>query len=868
MKTAERLARVCFALALLVSTSSCRYVLGLDDPPGASACVRASDCNSGESCQQNKCVCTGSSCGDGSADDGHQADAPPTPDAAQEADAKPETVTDAALADAAPADGHDEATPPPPPTVSVATVLCAGQSYVLHAQVDWGAAPYTWTISGDPEITLTPGSESGARLDFNPTHPGSYTFNLKVSDASGQSVAKDVPLSVAEPPEVVADPLPPTCVGQPYNTALKARGGSGSYTWTTEVPANVTVVEGVLSTVPSSEGPLTFTATVSDGTCTSARQTLTLAVAKAGTTTCPTILPETLPAPCLDNPYTYQEIKGSGGTTPYTWKVIESSAGLVFDTDPKTLKLSGLPTASGKVTLELTDAEGRRSQRSYIMTPRTTCWLGYSTVAAAGSTFNLYDHVLEAKRSFSPAESGAVVTDFKFSPNGQFVVFSARTPSGATSFYLLSAPRWTAQPLDTGGDVLDYAWSDASSVLAVMYQTAQGTRLGGFDFSNAAQPSHDAAITGLRQLAPIAVTAAAPKISWYGDAKTNGLVFATPSRILVNGLVPGYTTLGATSFNLPQLMDHAPYFTVPKLRRAGAGFFAFADLSFDYYDPANNTWITFVDGSPVPDPAGIYVATVLGDQLTLYLSNPEGNNPVASPWTQTSGCGLLLAWAGSKERIACVSPPVVGDAGSSADPHTVVAFDITAGSKTTTQVGPVKGVYAYPIGNAKERRRLFSPSGEWLAMTTDDSLLIATFVGGTPRLYAKVPATDATVTSELAFAPDERGLLWSHGGHMLYLELNQSNEETTPRWVNSRTVAVARPCIENFADDPDAWCGTPPAISRVAWSPDSQVAATLDAAGSISTFEPADFNQPRVPNTACEAACSPHYEFQPRRTVK
>jgi len=108
-------------------------------------------------------------------------------------------------------------------------------------------------------------------------------------------------------------------------------------------------------------------------------------------------------------------------------------------------------------------------------------------------------------RSLDASAENAGVVDFKFSPDGKFLVYRRSSGTPATqSLVLAAAPNWQEQPLDFGGSVLEYAWSQSSSALAVAFQNDAGTQLGGVSVANASvTPGSSGGISGTQILQPV-----------------------------------------------------------------------------------------------------------------------------------------------------------------------------------------------------------------------------------------------------------------------------------------------------------------------------------------------------------------------------
>ena len=139
-----------------------------------------------------------------------------------------------------------------------------------------GAPPYTFTVvSGSlpPGLTL----DSGGAIGGTPTTPGTYCFEVTVTDAGGCGTgltAYAIVINSATCPAgttIVVSPsaLPFAPTGMPYAQAITAVGGTPPYTFTVtagNLPPGLTLnsITGLLSGTPTTGGRYTFTITATD----------------------------------------------------------------------------------------------------------------------------------------------------------------------------------------------------------------------------------------------------------------------------------------------------------------------------------------------------------------------------------------------------------------------------------------------------------------------------------------------------------------------------------------------------------------------------------------------------------------------------
>jgi large repetitive protein len=172
-----------------------------------------------------------------------------------------------------------------------------------------GTAPYSWSYSG----TLPPGIGlyTTGLLTGTPTALGTYSFTVRVADASSASATRILTVTVARtaPLTITGATLTAGAVGTPYTNKLLAYGGQTPYTWkaTGILPPGLTVTSaGAISGTPTSRGKYLFTATVIDGKAATVTSPISLTITSAGVTF-PTL-----------KPARYDSCANCHTSTPYT----------------------------------------------------------------------------------------------------------------------------------------------------------------------------------------------------------------------------------------------------------------------------------------------------------------------------------------------------------------------------------------------------------------------------------------------------------------------------------------------------------------------------------------------------------------------
>jgi len=147
-----------------------------------------------------------------------------------------------------------------------------GTLYQQTLQTTAGEAPFTWDIVSG---TLPPGvsldSDTG-EISGIPTVDGAYSITVEVTDshlpASSDSRSFDLTVAPMPPLTVSTVSLPEATRDIPYEETLEAAGGLQPYSWTITsgaLPTGLTLdPSGRISGTPTVEGPVNFTAQVTD----------------------------------------------------------------------------------------------------------------------------------------------------------------------------------------------------------------------------------------------------------------------------------------------------------------------------------------------------------------------------------------------------------------------------------------------------------------------------------------------------------------------------------------------------------------------------------------------------------------------------
>jgi hypothetical protein len=217
-----------------------------------------------------------------------------------------------------------------------------------------GTPPYSWqVISGTLPLGLALNPSTGV-LGGTPLVAGSTTLTFQVTDAGtpSQVVTATFTLTISSPLlTITTTALNNGTVGVPYSQTLTAINGKGAYSWQLTagtLPSGLTLnpATGGINGTPTAQvigTPLTFKVTDS-GTppqTATAAFTLTIAPAQTGPVT---ITTTALNYGVVGVPYS-QTLTATGGTAPYTWKVITGRLPSWAALGSATGAISGTPDA-------------------------------------------------------------------------------------------------------------------------------------------------------------------------------------------------------------------------------------------------------------------------------------------------------------------------------------------------------------------------------------------------------------------------------------------------------------------------------------------------------------------------------------------
>jgi uncharacterized repeat protein (TIGR03803 family) len=254
--------------------------------------------------------------------------------------------------------------------LALVPTLASGQTGVAYNQTataTGGLGPYKWTLSsGNLPAGLALNSTSGV-ISGTPTAVGSFKFSITVADSEGTPATFTQAYTVSTLPEPLTVPyLQFNCtVHSPCTGEFTATGGVPPYTWTvmaqapqpgenliyvTPPPTLTFNTDGSFSGVPTqwaampASNDITFDVQVTDS---EAPAVSVMGKATFDIATDLAIVSVPLPMAYLGSTYLSPAPTASGGTPPYTWKIVPASSSYIpyFSADPD--GQIGFPTPKG-----------------------------------------------------------------------------------------------------------------------------------------------------------------------------------------------------------------------------------------------------------------------------------------------------------------------------------------------------------------------------------------------------------------------------------------------------------------------------------------------------------------------------------------
>jgi putative Ig domain-containing protein len=325
-----------------------------------------------------------------------------------------------------------------------------GEAYSQTLKGSGGSPPYHWDIMTGRVPDGLSFSASGV-ISGTPTAPGEISFQVRVTDQSGQVLTASLSIDISPPPQLtVLSPsaLPVAAVGVPYRYELKATAGTAPYAWVKKkkkkfgaLPEGLSLSsDGVISGTPTTQGVSNFTILVSDANDRQASKPVTLEVGPPPPPL--SIKTDTLPQALQGLPYS-AALEASGGVGPYTWKI---DSGVLPDGVTMTVDgaISGRPSTPGATAfvVSVKDSLGTASTKSlFIIVTQPPPPLVIQTISLPDTTAERpYTQTLQASGGVPPyiwsIASGSLGTGLNLSVSG---VISGTPTSPGTSVFVVRA---------------------------------------------------------------------------------------------------------------------------------------------------------------------------------------------------------------------------------------------------------------------------------------------------------------------------------------------------------------------------------------------------------------------------------------------
>ena len=274
-----------------------------------------------------------------------------------------------------------------------------------------GVTPYAWSVTPALPANLTFDQTTGV-INGTPAAQGNstHTFTLRDSSSPVQTVQQSISLTInTAPPDlsITTTSLPDGTVGQAYNEAVLATGGTGALTWSIvagTLPQNLSLnpTTGEVSGTPTAAGPSSFTVRVADTAGQADTQALSILISQPTPPSITTTTP--LPGGTVGQAYS-QTLLATGGTGTLVWSLFGGSLPANLTLSPGGT-ISGTPTNTGtsNFTVKVTDALSQSDTQplSITIVPAPTSPNITTTTLPNGTVGTAYNQTLQRTGGTAP----------------------------------------------------------------------------------------------------------------------------------------------------------------------------------------------------------------------------------------------------------------------------------------------------------------------------------------------------------------------------------------------------------------------------------------------------------------------------------
>ncbi|MDB6074351.1 MAG: S-layer domain protein [Verrucomicrobiaceae bacterium] len=240
------------------------------------------------------------------------------------------------------------------------------QPYSFRFEAIGGLPPYHWSMQPTEGTAGFSLDQASGLLSGVSNTPVTATLNIFVADSSNGHASTSFSLVIAPetPLAITTTMLPVATVGEPYHAVLTAEGGVTPYEWTISTSNGTWMCDAMTGEItgnPTQAEETSLTVTLTDNQRTTVQKILSLNASNGIDIVTETQLPPAAP----NNRYT-QSFEASGGSAPYTWKIVDGSLpdGWTFSAEGLLTGVASTQEALYDFTVEVTDNDGQTFRKS------------------------------------------------------------------------------------------------------------------------------------------------------------------------------------------------------------------------------------------------------------------------------------------------------------------------------------------------------------------------------------------------------------------------------------------------------------------------------------------------------------------------